>query len=486
MDQVIGDAARAAGCADYFSWEICPDHFASSLLIAAKRYARFLKDVGLVKSHSQALETVAKAAGFPHWHAFHSVIQGLFDAFNPEDHWPRPKGGREPIKTLIPAFVFLVEASPDCSPTPEEQKGLTKAAAQLASVCGGSLEQVLDMIGKMNGADTWDKLLKRRPEESNAPLYSFHVVNGEGFGKFVISSACAALIDEQDDLFQEFHSRPESQQREFEAHLARVLDARPDFLEGLLAKAEVLSFKPAFRRQQGKIYDDAIKQANALLPKGFKGEISWGVLSNRFYHRLLYGAMIWHSHEGHTGKAVALARRQLRLNKNDNLGVRIWLPVLLIADGQPAAADKAREKMTLGDGYSDAAIELVNAICHFANSRFQQAAESLYLSVFMYPPMRHVISFDWDSLSSAVNDSQSTRTFIPDAETLVDQYVSATMQIDALEFSFGQWLTRPGVTFTEASLAREFHANWRQPNGNLVRWEAEVKNRAKLLAADIT
>lgn len=101
-------------------------------------------------------------------------------------------------------------------------------------------------------------------------------------------------------------SRPEYQQREFEAHLAHVLDVRPDFLEGLLAKAEVLSFKPALRRQQGKIYAEAIKRANELLPVGFRGEISWGVFSNRFYHRLLYGAMIWHSHEGHTAKAVAL------------------------------------------------------------------------------------------------------------------------------------------------------------------------------------
>jgi hypothetical protein len=485
MDQVIGDAARAAGCSDYFSWEICPDHFASLLMTAAKRYARFLKNVGLVKSHSLALETFAKAAGFPHWHAFHTVVQDLFDAFNPEVHWPRPKDGREPIKALIPAFVFMVEVSPDCSPTPEEQIGLTRAAAQLACVCGSTLEQVLDMIGKMNGADTWDKLLRRRPEESKGPLYGFHV-NSDGSGSFVISSACAALLDEQDDLFQEFSSRPEYQQREFEAHLAHVLDVRPDFLEGLLAKAEVLSFKPALRRQQGKIYAEAIKRANELLPVGFRGEISWGVFSNRFYHRLLYGAMIWHSHEGHTAKAVALARRQLRLNKSDNLGVRMWLPVLLIADGQPAEADKAREKMTLGDGYSDAGIELVNAICHFANARFQQAAESLYLPVFMYPPMRHVISFDWDSLNGAVNDRQTTRTIIPDGETLVDQYVSAAMQIDGIELSFGQWLTRPEVAIAEASLAQEFHANWRQPNGKLVRWEADVKSRAKLLAARIT
>lgn len=485
MDQDIGDAARAAGCSDYFSWEICPDHFASQLMAAAKRYARFLKDCGLVKSHNEALEVVAKAAGQPHWHAFHSVVQGLFDAFNPEVHWPRPDGGREPIKTLIPAFVFLVKVSPDCAPAPQEQAGLTKAASQLARVCGASLEQVLDLIGKMNGADTWCELLSRRPEQAKGPLYGFRV-DEDGDGRFVNSSACSALIDQQDALFQGFHSRPLSQQREFEAFLARVLEARPDFLEGLLAKAEVLRYKPELSRQQGKVYTEAIKRANALLPAGFKGEISWYDLSNRFYHRLLYGAMVWHSHEGHTAKAVALARRQLRLNKSDNLGVRMWLPVLLVADGQIAAGDKAIVKMTLGDGYTDAGIELVNAICHYANARYQQSAEALYLSVFMYPPMRHIISVDWKALGESVNDMHSSRAVSPDAETMMAQYVSAAMQLDGLEQTFDKWLARPAVAIAEDSLAREFHSNWRQPKGSLDRWDSEVKRHAALLSKAAT
>ena len=485
MDQDIGDAARAAGCSDYFAWEICPDHFASQLMTASKRYARFLKDSGLVKSHNEALEVVAKAAGQPHWHAFHSVVQGLFDAFNPEAHWPRPKGGREPIKTLIPAFVFMVKASPDCAPSPQEQAGLSKAADQLARASGRRIEQVLDVIGKMNGADTWDELLCRRPEHAKGPLYGFRV-DAKGDGRFVISSACSALIDQQDALFQGFDSRPLSQQREFEALLARVLEARPDFLEGLLAKAEVLQYKPDLRRQQGKVYTEAIKRANDLLPAGFKGEVSWYDLSNRFYHRLLYGAMVWHSHEGHTAKAVALARRQLRMNKSDNLGVRLWLPVLLVADGKMAAADKARLGMTLHDGGTGAGFELVSAICHFANGRHQQAAEALYLSVFMYPPMRHVISVDWKALGASMNDMKSSRTVIPDAQTLVNQYVSAAMKLDDLEQTFDRWLARPAVAIAEESLAREFHSNWGQQRGTLARWDAEVKKQAALLSKAAT
>lgn len=485
MDHEVFDAASAAGCSGYFVWEVAPDVFASQLLANVKRYARFLKDCGLVKSHSEALETVAKATGFPHWHAFNKVAQGLFDAFNPEVHWPRPEGGREPLKALIPAFVFMVEVSKDCAPTAAETNGLTKAATQLARACSSPLEPMLDMIGRMNGADSWGKLLNRKPVDAKGPLYGFQV-DEDGGGRFVISSACSALIDQQDELFQDFHSRPASQQREFERHLAGVLAAQPTFLEGLLAKAEVLRYRPEFEKEQGKIYSDAIALANELIPAGFRGQISWYELSNRFYHRLLYAAMVWHSHQGHTTKAVALARRQLRLNKSDNLGVRMWLPVLLVADGQAVSADNACRKMTLGDGYTDAGIELVNAICHFANGRIQQAAESLYLSVFMYPPMRHVISVDWEALGAAVNDRQSSRTVSPDAETMVDQYVSATMQILELEETFDQWLARPAVYIAEASLAKEFHANWRQPNGTLARWHAEVKRHAALLSKGAT
>lgn len=481
MQREICDAAFAVGCTDYFSWDIRPGRFARKLMSSAKRYARFLKDSGLVKNHNQALETVAKAAGFAHWHAFHTVTQGLIGASETEGRTPTPKSSIETIKTLIPAFVFLVKTQPECALSEHELAGLSKAAAQLAQACGSPIDPMLEMIARMNGADTWDKLLARLPEQATGPLYKFNV-DENGNGRFAISRACFALNEQQDELLNEFHSRPLSEQREFEDQLARVLDVQPDFLEGLLAKVEVLRYKPEFRRQQGKLLNEAIRKAEDLLPKGFKGSIPWNEPPNRFYHRLLYGAMVWHSHEGHTAKAIALARRQLRLNKSDNLGVRMWLPVLLVADGQTVAADKACEKMTLGDNRKHAGIELVNAICHFANGRLQQSAESLYLAVFKYPPMRHVLSLDWAELGQALQEPEARRTVSPDAETLVEQYVSASMRVGGLGQTFDQWLQLPAVAHAETALAKEFHANWRQPNGSLDQWDAEVKNRASLLS----
>ena len=111
MDQIISDTARAAGCSGYFMWEIWPDIFASQLMAATKRYSRFLKDFKLAKSHSDALGIIARASGFQDWHGFHSVVQSLLDAFDTKVHWPRPEGGREPIKKLVAAFPFMVQAS---------------------------------------------------------------------------------------------------------------------------------------------------------------------------------------------------------------------------------------------------------------------------------------------------------------------------------------------------------------------------------------
>ncbi|TAL65851.1 MAG: hypothetical protein EPN79_11930 [Burkholderiaceae bacterium] len=476
------EAARQVGCSGYLMWGIVPESFAGQLMASLKRYSRFLKDAGLVKSQSDGLEKIARAAGFPHWHALHTVVQGLFDAFN--NKWPRPDGGREPIDILTPAFPFMVEVSKDRQPTQDQRAGLTKAATQLAIACACPLPPVLDMIAQMNGADTWERLLTRKPEESKVPLYRFRV-DGVGNGKFVISRACIALIDQQDELFQGYHSRPKSEQRKFEKQLASVLEERPDFLEGQLAAAEVLRYKPKLQMQRGKIYSDAIRQADDLMPAGFNGEVSWHDVSNRFYHRLLYAAMVWHSYEGHTSEALELALRQLRMNKSDNLGVRMWLPVLLVADGQFTVADKACKQMTHDDD-TDAGIELIRAIAHLANGRLRESAESLFLSLFMYPPVRHIISADLKALDDALKDEQSTRTLIPDIEAIMDQLASAAMGLEGLEQLFNQWLTNPAVGAAEADLAREFQANWRQPKGTLHKWDAEVKRQAALLSKAAT
>ena len=112
------------------------------------------------------------------------------------------------------------------------------------------------MLGRMNGSDSWEKLLRRTPLEGTDPLYAF-TIDHAGTGRFDWSDACGALVEQQDDLFQQYNSRTKQEQKAFQSQLAEVLARRPDFLEGLLAKAEILRYTPD-NAKMGKIYADAI------------------------------------------------------------------------------------------------------------------------------------------------------------------------------------------------------------------------------------
>jgi hypothetical protein len=69
---------------------------------------------------------------------------------------------------------------------------------------------------------------------------------------------------------------------------------------------------------------------------------------------------------------------------------------------------------------------------------------------------------------------------------MLSQYVSVAMQLETLELTFERWLRRPSVALDESALAQEFHANWRQSNGTLDKWHAELKRRASLLSKAAT
>ena len=134
------------------------------------------------------------------------------------------------------------------------------------------------------------------------------------------------------------------------------------------------------------------------------------------------------------------------------------------------------------DGYTDAGIELVKAICHFANKRLQESAESLYLSLFLYPPLRYVMSRDFAALNETLNDKQALRPILPDPQTLVDQYVTALIEIPELEHTFDAWMGRKEVAAAEVHLAKEFHAAWGVQGANMERWKSEIAKHAAQLS----
>jgi tetratricopeptide (TPR) repeat protein len=89
-----------------------------------------------------------------------------------------------------------------------------------------------------------------------------------------------------------------------------------------------------------EVYERAFKLAQAMIPKGFKGQITWGEIDNRSFLRLAHGSLLglMHRREGET--AMALAKQMLAWCPMDNIGVRFLLGDIALLKGDHKAAMK--------------------------------------------------------------------------------------------------------------------------------------------------
>ena len=140
-----------------------------------------------------------------------------------------------------------------------------------------------------------------------------------------------------------------------------VLAAQPGFLEAGLALASMQH--DAGEAEAIATLNRFIKQAEVLIPSGFKGPIPWGPLGNRCYHRMLWLRFKMYQEADDLKSGVRLARKQLRLNPTDNLGLRYVLPLLLLQQGDPVAAKRATKELAGEAGMTAAAIR---AFCEYA------------------------------------------------------------------------------------------------------------------------
>lgn len=414
-------AAHGVGVSGAAMFVVCPDLLAAQLLDAAKRHARFLEAEFPHLGHRQMLESVAKAARFPNWHAFQTLLDKVAIEYAPPEKGSRKNAPGALFEPFVPALPLLISVGTDIAPTTEERSGLSELIARLNGYLGEQ-NKVETAIAKLNGADTWGELLTRKPEKSSAPLYRFHVYE-EGDGRFVWSDACAALVEEQDRLWQNYEERSRSDRTKALRHVASVLKKRPDFLEGWLAQASMEELEgrdenagPAFKR--------GVDCALALIPKGFKGEIAWGYTDNRPYHRLLYNYMRWQVRQGNLDAAIKLARRQLRQNPNDNLGVRFDLPLFLAIAEDREAALKAMAKIQKNGGRADGHILLILAICSLLLGDINGGQVFFLRAFFDLPALRPLLL-----TQRLPDDFRETRRWhhgvIPDFDTLWFHYEAA-------------------------------------------------------------
>lgn len=447
-------SADALGVAGAETFLVCPDMLGKQLMAAAKRHARFLEAEFPLIGHRKMLEIVANAAGFPNWHAFQTLLDRIVAEYAPPERGSRKQPPETCFQPLVPALPLLISLPPDIAPTPQERAGLSDLATRLSRELGGQ-HQVESALAKLNGADAWRDMLARKPEDSPAPLYQFHVYD-DGDGRFVCSPACASLVEELDDRWQRYDERPKSDQAREQSHVASILKKRPDFLEGWLAQATMQELE-RHDETAGLAFRQGVDRALALIPTGFKGEISWGYFGNRTYHRLLYNYMRWHVRQGDIAAAIKLARRQLRQNPNDNLGVRFDLPLFLSIAKERSAALRAMAKIQKKGERADGHILLILALCSFLLGDSKSGQVYFLRALFDLPALRPLLQ----TLQLPDDFWQSRRWhrgYIPDIETLWFHYEAARIWRQDMDFDWQLqvMLEDPEVIHSE----REVHARY--------------------------
>jgi hypothetical protein len=101
--------------------------------------------------------------------------------------------------------------------------------------------------------------------------------------------------------------------------------------------------------------------------------------------------MRWLADRGAFSKAIPLARKQLRLNPPDNIGVRFDLPCLLAANGQHESASVAMRRLERKDARTDAHPLLVLSVCHLAAGKEDDGIAYLIRALFEFPALRPII-----------------------------------------------------------------------------------------------
>jgi len=95
------------------------------------------------------------------------------------------------------------------------------------------------------------------------------------------------------------------------------------------------------RDEATDVWGKAYRQATALIPPGFKGQINWIEIDNRSFLRIAHGFLLGLMHRGDGKAAKALAKKLLAWCPADNLGVRMLLGDISMMTGDTQSAMKS-------------------------------------------------------------------------------------------------------------------------------------------------
>ena len=95
------------------------------------------------------------------------------------------------------------------------------------------------------------------------------------------------------------------------------------------------------RDESTDVREKAYRQACALLPPSFKGQISWAEIDNRSFLRVAHGFLLGLMHRRDGKAAKALAKKLLAWCPADNLGVRMLMGDISLMTGDSQSAMKS-------------------------------------------------------------------------------------------------------------------------------------------------
>lgn len=426
-----------------------PAEQAGKLEARVKMAAKLLgKASGL--QHSQALDAVAQALRFPAWHHLTAHL-GRAAGFKPGS---LPSGWLDALS----ATVVLTLVPEDDVTLPAAQLDAFEAFGEaLAMLTDSPKQRVLDGVSAaLCGGKSWHEVRNRSPLNAVEPLYRFNVLEQDAEGGvggcFELSPACEQLVEELDARWQGYDDFTQPQKKRARTWVESVLLAQPGFLEGGLALAWMQ--RDAKEDEAVKTAARFVRAADALIPKGFKGRILWGHIGNRFYHRLLWLQMGLSHEQGASEAAAKVARKLLRLNPGDNLGVRYIQPFLQLEQGEVAAALRALKAIADEPGLTAAA---TRAFVGFAKDDLELFRREMVTALFTLPVMRSFLLNDPSALPPGESGYRSVQ---PDMETFAEFAWPSYTIVPGLRKACLALLAEPAVREAERELATYWEGYW--------------------------
>ena len=158
------------------------------------------------------------------------------------------------------------------------------------------------------------------------------------------TDAHMALLDEIDAALDGALTTP----REAAARLTKALKDDPAWIDGWLERATLhddMFDNKASQTDRRRAFDIA----TAAIPADCMGPLPWGHVPNRPVLRAIAAWSVERAERQDYAEAAKLARRLLKLNPNDNQGMRLILGPALLRSGAPDAAMQSLQKTASED-----------------------------------------------------------------------------------------------------------------------------------------